>query len=269
MKKGMTPGLLVGLVILGVITFIFAYNVIPAIFKIMTGSAGTVSCNLALVAKGAYTEYEACKMQSEIFMPANLDVERAKKEVPAELEKHFADLSMFQYSGGVEAWAFDRLLADEFYDCYERTAAGLSGKVLPTNDVLCVICSRVIVPPETVRLFGGTTFDPKGYPGFPIRSGTELGGHFVNWMLKSDVAKKEFGDEDFRSFLAFERARAGENKNPPGNVVLGNPMAVVLIHIPAGLRAGFQSVSWIDVYNYEELSKMNFFGGYKCDAIIG
>ena len=237
MKKGMTPALLVSLVILGVIAAIFAYYVIPAIFKIMTGSAGTASCNLALIAKGVYTEYESCKMNNVILMPNNLDSERAKKELPAELEKNFAGLSMFQYPGGVEAWAFDRLLADEFYDCYMRTAVGLEGKVFPTSDVLCVICSRIIVPPETVRFFEGTRFHPQGYQSVPIRSGSELGGHFVNWMLNSNAAMKEFGDENFRRFLAIERARGegsifpftGENKNPPGDVVLGNPMAVMLI----------------------------------------
>lgn len=267
--KGMTPEYLVALIVIGVFLVSALYIWGDDIKPILMGTSQTGTCNLEfLLSHVADTgAIQGCKknnvlvteqMLAEKAGSAAREYTEAKRQgllVQTDAIDLEASLDPSQ-KGAKEAWALNRILADEMTDCYDKTLGGrflekdVAG-VLSSN-IVCVICSRIVLTEEAKRVFTGTNY--------------EIGGHiqtaFNPWMeripARQTYSQKLAGAVSIPESLLDDQEKktnalydALTNYNPS----FTRPMAVMLVNIPyQSVFGSGKDMRWIQVYPYEDVT---------------
>ncbi len=263
MKKGMTPGLLVGLVMLGVLSFIFGYYVFPAIYEVMTESGERAACSLKFLLShiGEKEKIKGCKMKN-IFVTPEMLSERtsiALEEYNANRDKLGRLATTFnpQNPRAMEAWVLNDLLAREMADCFERSGGrALLEAKYPTTSTTCVLCARVVLTNETMEMFRDTPFN------FNRPAGLFINTYFDDWMKNNFYMKmtykdylKQALDPSFLNDPEYKDVVEAVTNYQP-NVM--RPVAVLLVHVPLGFLFFGKDIDYLQVYPYDDISKPGF-----------
>ncbi len=270
-KKGMSPEFLVGLIATAAFLGIALFFLGPAILKLLFGSAEKGQCNVEFILSqlGEVEQVEGCKMHDLVVTPQVLAEEMTAGKVQyATLKKADALGSignLFDPSrpGAEEAWALNRIIANEMAGCYDKTLGGKAlaeVSVFSTNFV-CVVCSRITLTKETQQIFQSTFFG--GRINTYLNTWMQTVPYKKGKMLYSDyITQRLIISDDLGPGKWSEVLRPILTTYPPYDTTMEKSMAVMLVRIPIG---GADDLKWIQIYPYEKITALDF--GYLMPSV--
>lgn len=294
-SKGMTPEYLVALIVIGVFLVSALYIWGDDIKPILMGTSQKGACSLELLLSNfADTEaIQGCKKNNVLVTPQLLQeyAARYQREYTGSKRNNFFDApnaeSTFspQRKGANYAWALNRITADEFKDCVDKTGAGklaekysLAGGM--ASELTCLVCSRIVITPEAYELFQNSDYDVakdsqiviQPYFSEWVKANPVGRDTYEQYISRTAVVNENLGDKEFQDNLKY----IFTTYHPD----FRKPIAIMLVNVPfSGLLHEEKDTRWIQSYSYEDITKdelfpyyggvVNIFGDVKsCGVII-
>lgn len=284
MNKGMTTETVVKLIVFAAGLIVLLTTLVPGIWDLLFSTADVGECSLEFILNnlGNTDALSGCEMNNVVVTP-NMIYEyssSSRKEYYDQLNKgslaRTADVFNPSSEGAEEMWALNKIIGNELTGCVDKT---LGGKFLEregigaafSTDVVCVICSRIVITDAALDIFRGTrNFD----------QGRGIDSYFSIWSEEVIDNKKKmtyanYANQATKLDPEEEVDRLHQAVADNYQIDINKPLAVVLVNIPlSGLVSEHPDKRWIDIYEYEDITTMTFpwstlvTGDLKCETII-